>query len=150
MSTEICLISSHGGHLHELSEAVKGLDRPCYWVTYRTLHTEQLLKDRKHYFVIDPHLSKWKYLVNAFQSLHHLLKERPKVVISTGAGIAIPTMLLGKYLFHSKLIFVESAANVIHSSHTAKFMYRYADLFLTQWPDLSEKEFPNAVCVGVL
>lgn len=150
MSTAVCLISSHGGHLHELSEAVKGLDHPCYWVTYATTHTRQMLKDKRHYFVIDPHLSKFKYLINAFQALWHLLRERPKVIISTGAGIAIPTMLLGKFLFRSKLIFIESAANVVTPSHTAKFMYRYADLFLTQWPDMVETEFPKAVNVGVL
>lgn len=150
MKNKICLISSHGGHLHELSEAVAGLDAPCYWVTYRTVHTIQRFKDCPHYFVLDPHLSKWKYVVNAVQSLWHLLKERPRVIISTGAGIAIPTMILGKYLFRCKLIFIESAANVTTPSHTAKFIYPHADLFLVQWDELRRSDFPKAITVGVL
>ncbi len=146
---KICLISSHGGHLHELTEAIQRVDGDMYWVTFRTKHTEALLKDKPHYFVIDPVVSKPKFLLNALQSLYHLLLERPKVIISTGAGIAIPTMLLGKYLIGSKIIYVESAAAVIEPSRTGRFMYKYADLFLIQWKTLKEF-YPKAKYVGVL
>lgn len=148
--TSICLIASHGGHLHELTKAVGDLQYDHYWVTFRTKHTQMRLKNQKHYFIIDPHLTKWKYLINGIQSLYHLTRERPKVIISTGAGIAIPTLLLGKFFCHSKIIYIESAANITNPSHTAKFMYRYADLFLTQWDDLRISDFPNAITVGVL
>lgn len=146
---KICLISSHGGHLHELTEATKGVVGNIYWVTFRTKHTEVLLKDKRHYFIIDPVTSKLKFLLNAFQSLYHILKERPKVIISTGAGIAIPSMLLGKFLLKSRIIYVESAAAVIEPSRTGRFMYKYADLFLIQWESLNAF-YPNAKYVGVL
>lgn len=146
---KICLISSHGGHLHELTEAVQNVRGNMYWVTFRTKHTEALLKDKRHYFVIDPVTSKLKFLLNAFQSLYHILRERPKVIISTGAGIAISTMLLGKFLIGSKIIYVESAAAVIEPSRTGQFMYKYADLFLIQWESL-KTFYPNAKYVGVL
>lgn len=146
---KICLISSHGGHLHELTEAVQNVRGNMYWVTFRTKHTEALLKDKRHYFVIDPVTSKPKFLLNAFQSLYHILRERPEVIISTGAGMAIPTMLLGKFLLGSKIIYVESAAAVIEPSRTGQFMYKYADLFLIQWESL-KTFYPNAKYVGVL
>ena len=146
---KICLIASHGGHLHELTEAVQNVSGNMYWVTFRTKHTEALLKDRQHYFVIDPVTSKAKFLLNAFQSLYHILRERPKVIISTGAGMAIPTMLLGKFLIGSKIIYVESAAAVIEPSRTGRFMYKYADLFLIQWESL-KTFYPKAKYVGIL
>ena len=146
---KICLISSHGGHLHELTEAVQNVRGNMYWVTFRTKHTEALLKNKRHYFVIDPVTSKPQFLLNAFQSLYHILRERPEVIISTGAGMAIPTMLLGKFLLGSKIIYVESAAAVIEPSRTGQFMYKYADLFLIQWDSL-KTFYPKAKYVGVL
>ncbi|WP_455782999.1 PssD/Cps14F family polysaccharide biosynthesis glycosyltransferase [Coprobacter fastidiosus] len=147
--TKICLISSHGGHLHELTRSIQNVRGYMYWVTFRTKHTEALLKNKPHYFVIDPVTSKLKFLLNTFQSLYHLLRERPKVIISTGAGIAIPTMMLGKYLFGAKIIYVESAAAVIEPSRTGQFIYKHADLFLIQWESL-KSFYPNAKYIGVL
>lgn len=147
--TKICLISSHGGHLHEIMQATNGVCGNFYWVTYKTKHTEALLTDKKHYFVIDPYTYKYKFMINAIQSLCHLIKERPKVIISTGAGIAIPTMIIGKYIFGAKIIYIESAAAVVKPSRTGQFMYRYADLFLIQWKTLV-KHYPNAIFVGIL
>lgn len=146
---KICCISSHGGHLHELSEAIKGVSGNIYWVTFRTKHTEALLKNKPHYFIIDPVTSKSKFLFNTIQSFYHILRERPRVIISTGAGIAIPSMLLGKFLIGSKIVYIESAAAVIEPSRTGSFIYKYADLFLIQWKGLKEF-YPNAKYVGVL
>jgi beta-1,4-N-acetylglucosaminyltransferase len=144
----ICLISSHGGHLHELINATENVRGMKYFVTYRTSHTIQLLAEETRYFVIDPHLSRWKYLVNAFQSLKHIFFERPDVVISTGAGIAIPTMLICKMILGSKIIFIESAACVEKASKTGSFVYKYADLFLVQWPEM-QRSYDKAVYVGL-
>ncbi len=146
---KICCISSHGGHLHELTEATTGITGNLYWVTFKTKHTAALLKDKRHYFIIDPVTSKLKYLLNAVQSLYHIIKERPKVIISTGAGIAIPSMLLGKYLLRAKIIYIESAAAVVEPSKTGMFMYKHSDLFLIQW-DTLKKFYPNAKYVGIL
>ena len=110
---KICCISSHGGHLHELTRAVRNVRGEKYWVTYKTPHTSALLADRKHYFIIDPVTSIWKFIINGLQSLIHMVKERPSVIISTGAGMTVPTMILAKYLFRSKIIFIESAAAVV-------------------------------------
>lgn len=148
-SPKLCLISSHGGHLHELTQATRGVAGRKYWVTYKTKHTRALLAAEKHYFVIDPCTNKFKYLVNALQSLWHLTRERPDVIISTGAGIAVPTMILGKFVFRAKIIYVESAAAVIEPSKTGRFIYRYADLFLIQWETL-RPFYPKAIHTGIL
>jgi len=146
---KICLVSSHGGHLHELMNATKDLEGNFYWVTYKTKHTSKILQEEKHYFVIDPHLSKIKFVFNAFQSLFHLLKERPQVIISTGAGIALPTLVLGKFLFNSKVIYIESVACVNELSKSGAYMYEKADLFLVQWDNLIKK-YPQSKNVDIL
>lgn len=147
---KICCISSHGGHLHELEEALKNVDQSnMYWVTYKTKHTKMVMesKHRKHYFIIDPVTSKPLFLVNALQSLWHLIKEMPDVVISTGAGMAFPTLFFAKKLLRAKIIYIESAAAVIEVTKTGKRMYPMADLFLIQWEGL-KKEYPNAIYTG--
>lgn len=147
---KICCISSHGGHLHELEEALKDVDQSrMYWVTFKTKHTKMVMesKHRKHYFIIDPVTSKLLFLVNALQSLWHLLIERPHVVISTGAGMTFPTLFFAKKLLKSKIIYIESAAAVVEATKTAKMMYPMSDLFLIQWEGL-KNEFPNAIYTG--
>lgn len=147
---KICCISSHGGHLHELEEALKNVDQSnMYWVTYKTKHTKMVMesKHRKHYFIIDPVINKPLFLVNALQSLCHLIKERPDVVISTGAGMAFPTLFFAKKLLKAKIIYIESAAAVTEATKTGKKTYPMADLFLIQWKNL-KKEYPNAIYTG--
>ena len=146
---KIFCISSHGGHLHELRQAVAGVEGEFCWCTHKTKATQEILRGESHHFIIDPCTSKLMFLVNAVQALWYLILERPDVVISTGAGIAIPSMLIAKMLFGAKLIYVESAASVIDPTKTGKFMYKYCDLFLVQWEEML-KYYPNAKYVGIL
>lgn len=143
------MISSHGGHLRELLNASADVTGEKYYVTFKTKHTVDILEHLPHYFILDPYKSFWKFVINGFQSLKHIFKERPDVVISTGAGIAIPTILLCKFLFKSKIIFIESAANVVNPSKTGKFLYKHADLFMIQWPEM-QKHYPQAVYCGLM
>lgn len=143
------MVCSHGGHLRELLDATAGVLAEKYFVSHKTAHTEEILEKFPRYFIIDPHKSFWKFLLNVLQSLKHVLKERPDLVISTGAGIAIPTILFCRFFLKSKIIFIESAANVINPSRTGKFLYKHADLFLIQWSSL-QPSYPKAVYCGLV
>ena len=77
-----------------------------------------------------------------------MLRDRPEVVISTGAGMVIPTCLIAK-LLGAKLVFIETAARVTTPSRTGKFLYRFADEFYVQWEPLL-KVYPKAKYGGVL
>lgn len=145
----ICLIASHGGHLRELLNATAEVKGDKYYVTQKAIHTAEILKTEKHYFILDPHLSKWKYAVNLLQSLKHVLKERPELIIASGAGIVIPSILLSRFLFKSKIIFLEISANVTNPSRTGRFIYRFSDLFLIQWRTL-QPYYPKAVYSGLV
>jgi hypothetical protein len=70
-------------------------------------------------------------------------------VISTGAGSAVPTILLCKLLLRSKIIYIESAARVNTPSKTGEFLNGKADLFLVQWPAM-QTHFTKARYCGLL
>jgi UDP-N-acetylglucosamine:LPS N-acetylglucosamine transferase len=144
LSHNIVGISSGGGHLTELIDAIpNSISKEVNYVTFKNGHITKSLQHKKHFFIIDPHISKLKYLINSFQSLLVFIYLRPKVIISTGAGIAIPFMLIGYYL-GSKIIYIESGARVYTASKTGEFMHKYADLFFVQYKTMLEK-YPNSI-----
>lgn len=147
----IGIILSGGGHLDEavpLLEAFQG--HRIFLVTY---YQESLLSFRhpridRIYFVrlwdskgIGLYLS---LFVNIFEFVYLLLKERPKVLFSTGSEIAITPFFLGKAFLRSKLIFLETATRVSKPSMTGRVLYPISDLFLVQWEALLKAFGPRA------
>ena len=65
-----------------------------------------------------------------------LLRERPDVVISTGAAPGFFGVCLGK-LLGAKTIWLDSVANAEQLSQSGSKVGRLADLWLTQWPHLA-------------
>lgn len=63
--------------------------------------------------------------------------------------MTVPTIFFAKKLLKTKIIFINSAADVTHASKTPIWIEKYADLFLVQWEDMKQI-FPNATCIGVL
>ena len=86
---------------------------------------------------------------NAMQALYWVLVKRPAAIITTGAGVTVPTVFFAKKLLGTKIIFINSAADVTAPSRTPVWIEKYADLFLVQWEDL-KAVFPNAIHCGVL
>jgi beta-1,4-N-acetylglucosaminyltransferase len=87
-------------------------------------------------------------LVNAAQAVPVLLRVRPKAILSAGPAIAVPVAILGK-LLGARVIFVETGSRIRTVSITGKIMYRWADLFFVQWPQL-KKRLPRAIYAGRL
>ena len=131
---KICLACSAGGHLRELQLAIGDIPNNwnCYWLTLKTTSTKAFMKD-----------------INCIQAIFWVLIKRPNVIITTGAGVAVPTVFFAKKLLKSKVIFINSAADVTHASKTPIWIEKYADLFLVQWEEM-KTIFPNAICCGVL
>lgn len=87
-----------------------------------------------------------KLLVNALRSLKIYWEERPDVVICTGVLAMVPLCLLCK-AFGKKMVFIESFAKVESPTMTGKLLYRFADRFYVQWPEMRE-HYPKAVYRG--
>ena len=149
---KICLACSAGGHLRELQLAVGNIpeDYHCYWLTLKTTSTRAFMKDKEHVFLTNfQPAKKWTLIVNCIQAVWWVIVKRPDVIITTGAGVAVPTVFFAKKLLKTKVIFINSAADVTSPSRTPVWIERYADLFLVQWEDML-KVFPKAICCGVL
>ena len=87
-----------------------------------------------------------KLIANSWRSLVLIIKERPKVMITTGVLAVIPLALLMK-LFGGKLIYIESFAKVCSKNLTGNLLYKFADQFYVQWEEML-KLYPNAICKG--
>lgn len=145
---KIALICSSGGHLIELMTLRKVLKKyKKFWITFKSPITKTTLKGEKFYLVDDPRRNILKFIPLFFESLKLFLKEKPDVVITTGAGVVIPFCLVAK-LFGKKLIFIESFARIKTPSITGKVLYPFSDLFLIQWKKNLEFYGKRAIYVG--
>jgi UDP-N-acetylglucosamine:LPS N-acetylglucosamine transferase len=79
-----------------------------------------------------------RLLVASFRILDILVEERPSIVISTGAEIALPALILARAL-GMKTVFLESASRTRDLSRTGKILLGKVDHFLVQWPRLVER-----------
>ncbi|MCG2827371.1 MAG: hypothetical protein L6265_12345 [Thermoplasmatales archaeon] len=111
----------------------------------RRKDSEHLSKDETIYFVEDTG-NKLKTPVNFLQSLKILLKEKPDVIITTGAGSALSLCYLGKF-FRKKIIFIESFSRVTTPSLFGRLVAPISDLVIVQWEPLL-KYYKKAVCGG--
>lgn len=148
---KVCITCSAGGHLIEsfrLLPTVKKYD--FFYFTFFVKHLKKTLKKYRVYFTINPKRGPIKFLKVIFDSIKVLLKEKPNVIISTGAGVTVPLCLLGKFFFRTKLIYVECSAQVYKPSYAGRVLYWFADMFFVQWPFLAKVYGKKAVYGGLL
>ena len=147
---KLALVCSHGGHLTEMmtiGKAFEGHER--FFVTYRCSRTEALVSRERVYLLPNIGTNPWLMALAFIQALTILLKERPEVVISTGAEVAIPFSWLGK-LLGAKVVYIESWCRIRTRSGTGPLVYPVADLFLVQWPSMLSLYGPKARYEGGL
>lgn len=150
MKTKVCMISSSGGHLEQIKQLKSVLQKfDCFYVVTRTKATEQM--QAKHYIVSDlVRKNKITMILRiikmAIEQLKVFLLEKPDVILTTGAAVAIPTCLFGK-IFGKKVIYIESFARMTTPNKTGLLIYKFADLFIIQWEEL-KKYYPNAIYGG--
>lgn len=147
---KICFAASSGGHLEQLMMLYPMMKKNESFILTEKTNYQFNSKDIKHYDVIQINRREFtfffKFIILFVQTLIILLREKPDVVISTGALATVPMCLLAK-LFKKKLIFIESFSKITSPTITGKLMYKYADLFLVQWEDM-KKFYPDATYGG--
>ncbi|WP_077623341.1 PssD/Cps14F family polysaccharide biosynthesis glycosyltransferase [Sediminibacillus massiliensis] len=125
---KLCLASSTGGHLTQLLqlEELSG-NYDTFWVSEKSETSKNLLKNKKKYYFIQQDRKQkafiFKFLFNIFNAIFILAKERPNVIITTGAGVVIPLCVFSK-LINCKVIFIESFAKVDSPTITGKLLYK--------------------------
>lgn len=137
---KICLVCSSGGHfleLHSLDELWRRYDR-C-WVTFRTMDTVSLLAGERVYWAHRPTTRNIPNLLrNLAVAARVLPREKPDAIISSGAGVAVPFIYLGRALGMTT-IYIESLTRTRNLSLTGRLVYPVAHRFLVQWPELAAR-----------
>lgn len=145
---KVCIVSSCGGHLTE----VRSL-KPAYemYEHLYVLNDKALLppdmQGRTHFIT---HSERdWRFILNLWDAFVILRRERPTLILSTGAGPVVPFALVGRLLFGTRVVFVETITRVDTPSMTGRIMYWLAQDFFYQWKVL-EPYFPKGVYGGAL
>jgi UDP-N-acetylglucosamine:LPS N-acetylglucosamine transferase len=89
-----------------------------------------------------------KALRNVLLAWRVVRRTRPDAILSTGAALAVPFFLVGR-LHGSRLVYVESLTRTRGLSLSGRMVYRLADAFFVQWPDVAARH-PRARNVGSL
>lgn len=156
---KIGIVTGSGGHLTEALSTLEGFKgHEVFLVVHNfpSLREIQLEEVKKIYRlrILLGYSSLFAVFLTAFVNLFQFIrifwKEKPSILFSTGAEIAVPAFFVGKIFFRTRLIFLETLTRVKDLSYAAKVLYPIVDLFLVQWPELLEKAGPKAIYGGRL
>lgn len=148
---KVLFISSTGGHLSELLQLKKIFKNYDYHIiTEKTKSNLALKKEypkRVNYLIYGTKDHPWAYpfklLANCFISLWLYLKVHPDYIITTGVHTAGPMCCIGK-IFGSRIVYIESFANINTKTITGRLLYPISDKFIVQWHDM-KKHYPEAI-----
>lgn len=150
--SKILLTATGGGHLEQLKQlSPLQDDNEVLWL----VDDSKVNKKTAGYFYmpayrVETHLLKYFDMLRIFLfSYRFLRREKPDVVISTGAGTTFPVCWLQKKLFKRKVIFIESFARMTSGSKTGRAVYKFADSFIIQNENL-KTEYPKAIYGGMI
>lgn len=148
MNKKICLVGSSGGHLahlYMLKPIWEKTER--FWVTFDKEDARSLLENEKFYKCFFPtNRNLFNLIRNTFLAFKVIIKERPDIIISSGAAVAVPFFYIGK-LFGAKLVYIEVFDRVDKSTLTGQLVYPITDKFIVQWEEM-KKVYPKAVNLG--
>lgn len=136
---KICLVGSSGGHLthlYQLNKFWKNKNR--FWVTFDKEDARSILENERVYNCYYPTNRNLKNLIkNTFVAIKVLRKEKPDIIISSGAAIAVPFFYLGK-IFGAKTIYIEVFDRIDKPTLTGKLVYPVTDKFIVQWEEMKK------------
>ena len=145
---KICLVGSSGGHLTHLYQLKKFWEKyDRFWVTFDKEDARSILEKEKVYNCYFPTNRNIKNLFkNTFLAFKVLIKEKPDIIISSGAAVAVPFFYIGK-LFRAKTIYIEVFDRIDKSTLTGKLVYPVTDKFIVQWEEM-KKVYKKAENLG--
>ena len=132
-------------HLYMLKPFWKNKDR--FWVTFDKEDAKSILSGEKVYPCFFPTNRNLKNLIrNTFLAVRILRKEKPDLLISSGAAVAVPFFYIAK-LMGKKLIYIEVYDRIDKPTLTGRLVYPIVDSFIVQWEE-QEQVYKKAVNFG--
>lgn len=151
---KVLFISSTGGHLSEMLQLKDMFNRYDYHIitekTKSNLSLKEKYQNKVNYLIYGtkdhPLTYPFKLLANCFKSLYFYFRIHPDYIITTGAHTAGPMCLIGK-IFGSKVIYIETFANINTKTITGRLLYPFADMFIVQWHSM-KKHYKDSIDGG--
>ncbi|MCJ8296353.1 MAG: UDP-N-acetylglucosamine transferase subunit ALG14 [Colwellia sp.] len=142
---KLLAVTSKGGHSVQLSRlfpAFNGMDI----TVLSTSNENPFPKEAITYKYIDD--CNKDQIINTmkcfFQICKIVFKEKPAVIISTGAAPGVLAFIAGK-IIGSKLVWIDSIANANSLSLSGKIANKMTSYCYTQWPDLVRDKGPKYI-----
>lgn len=137
MPARILLVCSPGGHLYQMLAL-----EPCWreleatWITLPGIDVDHALAGCDVVLGHGPTNRSLRALArNLVVAWRTVRGVRPEVILSTGAGLAVPFFWIGR-LHGVRLVYVESLTRTETLSLSGRLVYPFADAFFVQWPGL--------------
>jgi len=147
---KVALVGSSGGHLMQLYQL-----RPWWekhervWITFDTPDASSLLADEATTWAHHPTTRNVPNLLRNMRLAWRLLqRERPDVVVSSGAAVAFPFFLLARVL-GIRTVYVEVYDRIELPTMTGRLCYPITSLFLLQWRE-QQRFYPRGRLIGGL
>jgi beta-1,4-N-acetylglucosaminyltransferase len=138
---DVLLVSSAGGHLLQLwslRSAWKGYDRAWVVASHQGSDVASLLASEKYTFCYSPTTRNVRNLVKNVVLAWRLIRQlRPNVLVTTGAGVAVPFAWVAR-LCGVPVVYVESLARSERPSLSCRLARPAVDRLYVQWPELAE------------
>jgi UDP-N-acetylglucosamine:LPS N-acetylglucosamine transferase len=141
---DVLLVCSTGGHLLQLvalREAWAGQSHA--WVTFDKGDARSLLRGQQVFHAHGPTNRNIPNLLrNLALAARIVSRLRPRVVITTGAGVAVPFAWIARFC-GAKIVYVESFTRIDGPSLSCRMIAPVADRIYAQWPELTAA-YPRA------
>jgi hypothetical protein len=146
----VLLVCSSGGHLTQLFNLEawwRQVDRT--WVTFDKPDAVSLLAGERVLWAHHPTTRNlWNLLRNSVLALRTIRRQRPDLIVSTGAAVAFPFFLVGK-LFGARTVYIEVFDRIDSATLTGRLCSPISDRFLLQWEE-QKHVYPKGIVVGPL
>lgn len=134
----VLLVCNSGGHLAQLvalREAWEPFER--LWVVPDTSDARSLLASERVVHAFHPTTRNLRNLArNLGLAVRVLQRERPQVLLTTGAGVAVPFAWLAR-LVGARVVWIESFTRIDAPSLSCRLAAPVAERVYVQWPELA-------------
>lgn len=144
----ILLVASTGGHLSQLVELESAWqDHERHWVTFDKKDARIALAGEDVSYAFHPTTRNLpNALRNALLAISVLRRVRPDLVVSTGAGVAVPFFVVARTM-RIRTAYLEVYDRITLPTLSGRICYPISDVFMVQWPE-QLAAYPDAELVG--
>lgn len=133
---KICYVTSCGGHLTEILEYCQKTTKYQYFFVIN--QNKDISYLNKKFYVVGHSTFDLKFFLVLYQAYKIIKKEKPHLIVSTGASLAVQFFLVAK-IFKIPTLFIESFTRIHSLSKTGKIVRFLTKNFYVQTSTLKKK-----------